>query len=147
MLHRHKSLLLCMWPGVLFLVRFNGFDQTMSFYWSCMLLFKLPILMHSWSITDCSSTWQLVEVCNVPHSGGCVDKPGYLQNANVSRYYLIVQECISVVTFNAPATCVRIMRDKPGSVFIVRLCQSLSRAQQKDKTYFVSVNPMGADHE
>ena len=40
MLHRHKPLLLSTWPGVLFLVQFNNFDQTTDFYWSYTLLLK-----------------------------------------------------------------------------------------------------------
>ena len=64
---RHKLLLLSMWLIVLFLVRFNNFDQTTSFYWTYTFLLNPPILMHSclsicgrlmvcgWSSWDCSS--------------------------------------------------------------------------------------------
>ena len=48
MLHGYKLLLLSKWPVVLFLVRFNNFDQTIGFCWSYMLLLKPPVLMCSW---------------------------------------------------------------------------------------------------
>ena len=44
---RQKSLLLSVWLGVLFLVRFNNFDRTTGFYWNYTLLLKPPILMRS----------------------------------------------------------------------------------------------------
>ena len=35
--------------SVLFLVQFNNFALTTSFYWSYTLLLKSPVLMRSWS--------------------------------------------------------------------------------------------------
>ena len=44
-------LLLSMWPGVLFIVRFNNFDRTTGLYWSYtfLLLLEPPVLMSSWT--------------------------------------------------------------------------------------------------
>ena len=52
---KHKPWLPSMWPGVLFLVWFNNFDQTTGFYWSCMLLLK-PLVL-DWCIDAFHGVW------------------------------------------------------------------------------------------
>ena len=62
---RHKSLLLSTWLGVLFLVRFINFDQTIGFYWSysnCLFLCALDVLYGSECDWDQRSFWELIKV-------------------------------------------------------------------------------------
>ena len=65
---RHKSLLLSTWLGVLFLVRFINFDQTIGFYWSysnCPFLCVLDVLYGSECDWDQSSFWELIKVTSL----------------------------------------------------------------------------------
>ena len=59
--HRHKALLLSMWPAVLFLVWFNNFDWITGFYWSYTLLLRQLILTHS-CFTVCTENWMHIRL-------------------------------------------------------------------------------------
>ena len=71
----HLMLLSVHVTSVLFLVRLNNFALTTGFYWSYMLLLKLPVLMRSWLCTvgigNVKSTVQREQNCYLPVTEFC----------------------------------------------------------------------------
>ena len=71
----HLMLLSVHVTSVLFLVWLNNFALTTGFYWSYMLLLKLPVLMRSWLCTvgigNVKSTVQREQNCYLPVTEFC----------------------------------------------------------------------------